>query len=112
MLVGSTVVDPIRRLDITVVVQPIGKYYPSSKTCNSCKAINGSLRDQECWTCSCGVKHDRDVNAAINILREGLSTASSAGIYACGDISKAVNTAVANTYEAGRELPLPMSRFA
>ena len=95
-----------------VVIQPIARYYPSSKTCNSCKAINRSLRDQEYWTCSCGVKHDRDVNAAINILREGLSTASSAGIYACGDISKAVNTAVADTFEAGRELQLQMRRFA
>jgi putative transposase len=46
----------------------IGRFEPSSKTCSSCGSINKelTLKDRE-WTCKCGVKHDRDVNAAINI---------------------------------------------
>jgi putative transposase len=46
----------------------IGRFEPSSKMCSSCGAINKSLtlKDRE-WTCECGVKHNRDINAAINI---------------------------------------------
>jgi putative transposase len=52
----------------------IGRFEPSSKTCNQCGAINHDLKlsDRE-WTCkSCGTNHDRDVNAAINIKNIGL----------------------------------------
>lgn len=52
----------------------IDRFYPSSKTCNSCGYINRdlTLKDRE-WICpECGVKHDRDYNAALNILHEGL----------------------------------------
>lgn len=47
----------------------IGRFEPSSKTCSHCGAINHdlTLKDRE-WTCSvCGTKHDRDINAGINI---------------------------------------------
>jgi putative transposase len=47
----------------------IGRFEPSSKLCSNCGAINQelTLKDRE-WTCkSCGAKHDRDINAAINI---------------------------------------------
>jgi len=52
----------------------IGRFFPSSKTCNSCGWINQGLKlsDRE-WTCSpCGETHDRDINASKNILKEGL----------------------------------------
>ena len=68
--------------DKTVV--KVGRYYPSSKTCSVCGWKNEplSLADRS-WTCpECGTKHDRDVNAAVNILSEGLrvlSSKSSAG---------------------------------
>lgn len=50
----------------------IGRFYPSSKLCGTCGAINAdrTLSDRE-WTCACGVYHDRDLNAARNIDREG-----------------------------------------
>ena len=54
----------------------IDKWYPSSKTCSACGAINEALnlRDRT-WQCdNCGTVHDRDRNAAINIYRVGAST--------------------------------------
>ena len=48
----------------------IGRFEPSSKTCSHCGYVNHSLtlNDRE-WTCpDCNEKHDRDVNAAKNIL--------------------------------------------
>jgi len=51
----------------------IGRFFPSSKICSVCGLINVdlTLADRD-WTCSCGVRHDRDLNAARNIDREGL----------------------------------------
>lgn len=51
----------------------IDRWYPSSKTCHACGAINATLKlaDRN-WTCVCGVCHDRDLNAALNIRTEGL----------------------------------------
>lgn len=51
----------------------IDRFFPSSKTCNCCGYINQnldlSIRE---WTCpSCKTKLDRDLNASINILKEG-----------------------------------------
>ena len=51
----------------------INRFYPSSKTCNCCGWINVNLKLSEReWICKCGEKHDRDLNASINILKEGL----------------------------------------
>ena len=52
----------------------IDRFFPSSKTCADCGYINNELKlsDRE-WICpDCGVIHDRDFNAAINIENEGL----------------------------------------
>lgn len=51
----------------------VSRFYPSSKTCSSCghklDALPLSVRS---WNCPvCGAHHDRDVNAARNILAEG-----------------------------------------
>ncbi len=58
----------------------IDKWYPSSKRCFDCGHMLDSLTlDIRSWTCpECGVQHDRDLNAARNILAVGL-TASACG---------------------------------
>jgi putative transposase len=52
----------------------IGRFFPSSKLCSCCgqKAEKMDLSIRE-WTCSsCGTYHDRDLNAAQNIYKEGM----------------------------------------
>lgn len=59
----------------------IDRFYPSSKSCSDCHYINDNLtlKDRE-WTCpSCGINHDRDINAAKNILTQGLNILSGSG---------------------------------
>ncbi|MDQ0600995.1 putative transposase [Streptomyces canus] len=57
----------------------IDRWFPSSKLCSACGTIASKmpLHVRE-WTCDCGTTHDRDVNAAKNILAVGL-TASVCG---------------------------------
>lgn len=57
-----------------VQLRLVDRWYPSSKTCSACEAVNGELTlGQRRWTCvACGAEHDRDVNAAKNILRQSL----------------------------------------
>ena len=52
----------------------IDRYFPSSKTCNCCGNIKETLSlDERAWKCShCWETLDRDINAAKNILKEGL----------------------------------------
>ena len=52
----------------------VDRFYPSSRLCHGCGYKYAGLRLSEReWVCeSCGVLHDRDVNAALNILGEAL----------------------------------------
>lgn len=52
----------------------VDRFYPSSKLCHACGHKYKELRLSEReWVCEyCGRKHDRDVNAALNILDEAL----------------------------------------
>lgn len=62
-----------KALDNNKQVISVNRFYPSSKTCSVCgyKKEDLKLSDRE-WTCTqCGTKHDRDINAAVNILLEG-----------------------------------------
>jgi putative transposase len=63
-----------RRLIVT------DRFYPSSKTCSECGHLLAELSlSTRMWRCpSCGTRHDRDVNAAKNILAAGLA------VTACG----------------------------
>lgn len=58
----------------------IDRWFPSSKMCNACGALQDKMplnvRD---WECACGAVHDRDVNAARNLL-----TAAGLAVDACG----------------------------
>ena len=59
----------------------VDRFYPSSKTCSACGVITATmpLNVRE-WTCAaCGVRHDRDMNAAKVIRAAGLA------VQACGD---------------------------
>ncbi len=57
-----------------------GRFCPSSKTCSACGHLLAELSlNTRTWQCpSCGTRHDRDVNAAKNILAAGLA------VSACG----------------------------
>jgi putative transposase len=48
----------------------IDRFYPSSKRCHHCSIIKQALKlSERVWTCDiCGTKHDRDLNAALNII--------------------------------------------
>ncbi|WP_293346526.1 MULTISPECIES: IS200/IS605 family element RNA-guided endonuclease TnpB [unclassified Microcoleus] len=52
----------------------VDRFYPSSKTCNNClNRVDSLSLDIRSWQCpKCGENHDRDINAAKNILYEGL----------------------------------------
>ena len=67
-----------QRAGRTVVA--VDRWYPSSKTCSACGHLLAQLRlSTRTWQCpSCGTRHDRDINAARNILAAGLA------VTACG----------------------------
>lgn len=52
----------------------VDRWFPSSKLCSVCGALQVKmpLNVRE-WTCACGAVHDRDVNAARNVLAAGLA---------------------------------------
>ena len=50
----------------------IDRFFPSSKLCSACGKLQEKLPlNVRTWTCECGVIHDRDVNATINIKAAG-----------------------------------------
>ena len=80
----------VRQLTYKMPTGKVGRFFASTKTCSCCDhkldEIGLDVREWECP--KCGAHHDRDVNAAMNILCEGLrlfSTAGCAGLQACGE---------------------------
>ncbi|MCP3783009.1 transposase [Micromonospora sp. A3M-1-15] len=50
----------------------VDRFFPSTRRCSECGRINDKLPlTVRSWECSCGAAHDRDVNAAINVLAAG-----------------------------------------
>ncbi|MCP2241729.1 putative transposase [Lentzea aerocolonigenes] len=60
----------------------VDRWFPSSKLCSVCGALAAAMPlHVRTWTCGCGATHDRDVNAARNILAAGLAvTVCGAGV--------------------------------
>ena len=83
-------------------VHSISRWFPSSKTCSSCghKMATMGLEVRE-WDCpSCGEHHDRDLNAAKNILYQGQH-----------DLYDAVQPSRA-TMEVGASLPMALQKHS
>ncbi|WP_425423787.1 RNA-guided endonuclease InsQ/TnpB family protein [Spirillospora albida] len=74
----------------------IDRWFPSSKTCSACGALAEEMPlNVRAWTCRCGAVHDRDVNAARNILAAGLAvSACGAGVRPQRDSSRTGRSAV------------------
>ena len=81
----------------------IGIFYPSSKLCHCCGfKYKGLKLEERFWTCpKCGTYLDRDENAAINILNEGLKILSRDTVGSTGDdkSSKPVDTGLTTNLE-------------
>ncbi|MCX5442829.1 MULTISPECIES: RNA-guided endonuclease TnpB family protein [unclassified Streptomyces] len=60
----------------------VDRFFPSSKLCSHCGSVQGTMPlHVRIWTCECGTTHDRDVNAARNLLAAGLAvTVCGAGV--------------------------------
>ncbi|MEU3194607.1 RNA-guided endonuclease TnpB family protein [Streptomyces sp. NPDC006992] len=55
-------------------VVAVDRFFPSSKLCSACGTIASKMPlHVRTWTCGCGITHDRDVNAAKNLLAAGLA---------------------------------------
>jgi putative transposase len=87
-------------------VVKVGRGLPSSQMCSTCGHRDGPKPlGVRVWTCTvCGTEHDRDLNAALNVLSEGRRMAAGlADINACGaDVSRDPGPAV--SIEAGTRL--------
>ncbi|MFF4731640.1 RNA-guided endonuclease InsQ/TnpB family protein [Streptomyces mirabilis] len=60
----------------------VDRWFPSSKLCSACGTLREAMPlNVRTWTCDCGTTHDRDVNAAHNLLAAGLAvTVCGAGV--------------------------------
>jgi putative transposase len=85
------------------LVELAPRFFASSKTCSCCGYVMAEMPlNIRSWTCpNCHTTHERDVNAAKNLLN--LSTASSAGINACEDSSNGTLVNENVSYESQKQ---------
>ena len=50
----------------------VGKFFPSTQLCSNCGRKHKLTLSERTYKCECGLIIDRDINAAINILHEGM----------------------------------------
>jgi putative transposase len=58
----------------------VDRFFPSSKMCHVCGAVKKLTLADRVWTCDCGVTHDRDFNASVNICTEGIRCCGVEGV--------------------------------
>jgi len=85
-------------------IERVGVFYPSSKLCSVCgfKNTELKLKDRN-WLCSgCETKHDRDINAAMN-LKQYLGLQGNKRLWRCEGYSNVSNDKAVSVFEAGTE---------
>jgi putative transposase len=91
----------------------VDRWFPSSKTCSDCGHVRAGLTLSEReWSCdACGVIHDRDRNAAINLKNFAANlcgdTAEFSAVTACGDEGSDVGPATAVKPASVKQEPEP-----
>ena len=90
------------------IIVAADRFYPSSKLCSDCGTHNASLGRALHWTCpQCGRRHDRNENAALNLLTLAINPARELGKLAPGPVGPNVTLldgkALANGSNAGAE---------
>jgi putative transposase len=86
----------------------IDRWFPSSKLCSACGTLAESMPlNVRSWSCPCGAEHDRDINAAINILAAGRAES----LNACGGTVRPPHVA-ARPGEAGTHFKQPATPAA
>ena len=77
----------------------VSRWFPSSKMCGSCDALNDALTlSQRTWQCDCGVDNHRDQNAAQNILIESMRIAAEGHSEALNAHGEGVSLATASHF--------------
>ena len=82
-------------------VMKVDRYFPSSQTCNVCGYVNKQIKDLSVreWECpECHTHHDRDINAAINILHFGINNISAGTVDYTG--GEEVRTDLSESYSS------------
>ncbi|WP_406467414.1 transposase [Streptomyces hirsutus] len=87
----------------------VDRFFPSSKLCSVCGALQSKMPlNIRTWTCDCGTTHDRDVNAAKNLLAAGLAaSACGAGVRPQRRTPGGQSATKQEPYGASRRIPPP-----